>query len=61
MFEFIRTNALIAFAFAGIMGSEGQPTATETVAAIAGMFLVAFVVITLARLGKLAYENARGL
>ena len=59
MFEFIRNNAIAAFAFAGILGSEGQPTITETLAAFAWLFIVAFVVITFARLGKLAWENAR--
>lgn len=60
MFDFIRTNAFVAFAFAMIMGSEGQPTVTETLAAFAWLFLVAFIVITLGRLGKIAYDNVRG-
>lgn len=60
MFEFIRNNAIAAFAFAGILGSEGQPTITETMAAFAWLFIVAFIVITFARLGKLAWENVRG-
>lgn len=60
MLDFIKSNVIIAFAFAGILGSEGQPTITETMAAFAWLFIVAFIVITFARLGKLAWENVRG-
>ena len=60
MLDFIRSNAFIAFAFSMVMGSEGQPTVTETLAAFAWLFLIAFIVVTLARLGKLAWENVRG-
>ena len=60
MFDFIRTNAIISAVLSGILGSEGQATLTDTIAAFAWLFLVAFIVVTLARLGKIAWENVRG-
>ena len=60
MLDFIKVNAIAAFAIAGILTCEGQPTVGGTIAALATVFVAAFAIITLARLAKLAWDNARG-